>query len=84
MTQINHLRVAENVILTVHHRTKNISTMDIINANPELEGLKPESNDDWLIKIHFNKLRGGIKEDWKRFIKKGWIKKEIIDEVFDS
>lgn len=84
MTQINHLKVAENVMLNVHGRTKNISTIDIITANPELEGLKPESDNDWLIKLHFNKLRGGIKEDWKRFIKKGWVKKEIIDEVFGS
>jgi len=82
MKQINHLKAAENVTLIVHRRTKYISTMDIIGANPELEGLKPDSNDDWLIKMYFNKLRGGVKEDWKRFIKKGWVKKEIIDEVF--
>jgi hypothetical protein len=82
MTQINHLQAAKNVLKTVHHRQKYINTAEIISANPGLKKLKVFSYDDELIKMYFNKLRGGVKEDWSKAIKQGRISEKVVNEVF--
>jgi hypothetical protein len=82
MKQINHLKAAENVLKVVHHRQKYINTSEITSANPELEELNAFSYDDELIKMYFNKLRGGVKEDWSKAIKQGRASEKIVNEVF--
>lgn len=80
---MNHLEIAKNVLKTVHHRQKYINTAEIWQTDPELEKvIKPFSQDDELIKMYFNKLRGGVREDWSKAVKKGMVPLKVIDEVF--